>query len=205
MSDAGAPAVASRASVALTDIFLTFLLIGATSFGGGVVAYLRNSLVVSKQWFDEEQFLSLLEISQALPGLNATNMAVVAGDRLRGPAGAVAAFAGITLPGALLVFALGVLYAANHSNPAVNGILHGVAAASVGLLAAVTLQIGHRQFEHLRDIAIVAAVVIMVSVLHLPLPVVLLTVAPVALFLYRPHPAQPLAPDRSGHDNKAAD
>ena len=41
MSDAGAPAVAARASVALTDIFFTFLVIGATSFGGGVVAYLR--------------------------------------------------------------------------------------------------------------------------------------------------------------------
>ncbi len=205
MSDAQAPGASSRAPVALPDIFFTFLLIGATSFGGGVVAYLRNGLVVSKQWFDEEEFLSLLEISQALPGLNATNMAVVAGDRLRGPAGAAAAFAGITLPGSLLVFVLGVLYAANHSNPEVNGVLHGVAAASVGLLAAVTLQVGHRQFEHLRDIAIIAAVIIMVSVLHLPLPLVLLIVAPIAIFLYRPHPERPLAPDRSGHDNKPAD
>jgi chromate transporter len=205
MSDAPAPSLSSRAPVTLPDIFFTFLLIGATSFGGGVVAYLRNSLVVSKQWFDEEQFLSLLEISQALPGLNATNMAVIAGDRLRGTVGAATAFAGITLPGALLVFTLGVLYAANHSNPAVNGILHGVAAASVGLLAAVTLQLGHRQFEHLRDIAIIAAVVVMVSLLHLPLPVVLLLVGPVAIFLYRPHPARPLASDRSGHDNKPAD
>lgn len=202
MSDAGAAvAIPQRARVALTEIFLTFLLIGATSFGGGVVAYLRNSLVVSKQWFDEEQFLSMLEISQALPGLNATNMAVLAGDRLRGPAGAVAAFAGMTLPGGLLVFVLGVVYAANHSNTAVNAILHGVAAASVGLLAAVTLQVGHRQFEHLRDIVIVATVIVMVSVLHLPLWVVLLIVGPVAIFLYRPRPAASLAPD----DSKPAD
>ena len=202
MSDAGAAvAIPQRARVALTEIFLTFLLIGATSFGGGVVAYLRNSLVVSKQWFDEEQFLSMLEISQALPGLNATNMAVLAGDHLRGPAGAVAAFAGMTLPGGLLVFVLGVVYAANHSNTAVNAILHGVAAASVGLLAAVTLQVGHRQFEHLRDIVIVATVIVMVSVLHLPLWVVLLIVGPVAIFLYRPRPAASLAPD----DSKPAD
>jgi chromate transporter len=198
MSDVGASiAVPQRDRTALTEIFFTFLLIGATSFGGGVVAYLRNSLVVSKKWFDEEQFLSMLEISQALPGLNATNMAVLAGDRLRGPAGAVAAFAGMTLPGGLLVFVLGVVYAANHANASVNAILHGVAAASVGLLAAVTLQVGHRQFEHLRDIVIIATVVVMVSVLHLPLWVVLLTVGPVAIFLYRPRATPSLAPDDS--------
>jgi chromate transporter len=202
MSDAGASAaIPQRAQATLTEIFLTFLLIGATSFGGGVVAYLRNSLVVLKQWFDEEQFLSMLEISQALPGLNATNMAVLAGDRLRGPAGAVAAFAGMTLPGGLLVFALGVIYAANHSNAAVNNILHGVAAASVGLLAAVTLQVGHRQFEHLRDIVIIASVIVMVSVLHLPLWVVLLIVGPIAIFLYRPRTAPSLVPP----DSKPAD
>nr|WP_231711090.1 chromate transporter [Xanthobacter dioxanivorans] len=83
----------------ILEIFLTFLLIGATSFGGGVVAYLRNALVVQKGWLDEEEFLTALEISQALPGLNATNMSVIVGDRLRGPVGAVAGFLGMTLPG----------------------------------------------------------------------------------------------------------
>jgi len=105
------------AKVSILEIFLTFLAIGATSFGGGVVAYLRSSLVTKKQWLDDEGFLAALEISQALPGLNATNMSVIVGDRLRGLPGAVAGFVGITLPGALLVFVLGLFYATNASNP----------------------------------------------------------------------------------------
>ena len=68
-----------------------FLFIGATSFGGGVVAYLRDSLVEKHRWLDDASFLEVLSISQTLPGLNATNMAVLVGDRLRGLPGAMIA------------------------------------------------------------------------------------------------------------------
>jgi chromate transporter len=101
---------APSATVTLREIFFTFLAIGATSFGGGVVAYLRNSLVTAKGWLDEPQFLAALEISQTLPGLNATNMSVIVGDRLRGPRGAIAGFLGMTLPGGIVIFALGIAY-----------------------------------------------------------------------------------------------
>ena len=50
-SPAARPAVASREQAPLLDVFLTFLIIGATSFGGGVVAFLRNALVGnSDEW-----------------------------------------------------------------------------------------------------------------------------------------------------------
>jgi len=172
--------------VPLWDIFLTFLVIGATSFGGGVVAYLRAGLVIRKKWLDEEHFMSALEISQALPGLNATNMAIIVGDRLRGIAGAVIAFLGITLPGAALVMLLGVLYASNASNPYVNAALVGVGSAAVGMLAAVTMQIGRKQFGGLIDAAIIVVTVTMVSFLHISLIWVLVTVGPAAVFIYRP-------------------
>jgi chromate transporter len=191
--------------VTILEIFLTFLAIGATSFGGGVVAYLRSSLVTKKQWLDDEGFLAALEISQALPGLNATNMSVIVGDRLRGLPGAVAGFVGITLPGALLVFVIGLFYATNANNPWVNAALKGVGAASVGLLLAVTLQIGHKQLEHRLDVALVALTLVLVSFLHVPLAYVLLTVGPLAIFLYRPRHAAPPSPDRSGLDKKPAD
>lgn len=180
------PAPSTTAKVPLHEIFFTFLLIGATSFGGGVVAYLRNALVLSKRWLDEDEFLTVLEIAQALPGLNATNMSVIVGDRLRGPVGAIAGLLGMTLPGGLMVLALAVFYAESHGNPDVNKVLAGIGAASVGLLLAVTLQIGHKQLEHLREIALIALTIVMVSVLHLSLVIVLLIVLPLALFIYRP-------------------
>jgi len=176
--------------VPLWEIFTTFLIIGATSFGGGVVAYLRNALVLKKHWLDEERFLSALEIAQALPGLNATNMSIIVGDRLRGVTGSIIAFLGITLPGATLVMILGVLYASNASNPYVNATLIGVGAASVGMLTAVTFQIGRKQFGSLIDIAIIIVTVVLISVLHVSLIYVLLTVGPIAVFIYRPRKPQ---------------
>ena len=60
---------------------------GATSLGGGVVGYLRSGLVVRERWLDDVTFVELLSISQTLPGLNATNMSILVGDRLRGGMG----------------------------------------------------------------------------------------------------------------------
>lgn len=190
MSPPASPAEAAptppAGPVSLRELFVTFLIIGATSFGGGVVAYLRNALVLTKGWFDEERFLSALEIAQALPGLNATNMAIIAGDRLRGIPGAIVAFLGMTLPGATLVMILGVAYASNAHNPYVNAALIGVGAAAVGMLAAVTLQIGRKQFGSFLDIAIILVTVGLVSFAHVSLVWVLLTVGPAAVWLYRP-------------------
>ena len=99
-------ATAAPKDVTVLQIFRAFLLVGATSFGGGVVAYLRSSLVGRHQWIDDRTFFEVLSVGQTLPGLNATNMAVLVGDRLRGAAGAAAALTGICLPGALLMLLL---------------------------------------------------------------------------------------------------
>ena len=87
----GAGAVAPAiAEVSIGQIFLEFLIIGATSFGG-VVPYLRGSLVTKRHWIDDKEFVEMLSISQSLPGLNATNMAVLVGEKLRGALGSIAA------------------------------------------------------------------------------------------------------------------
>ena len=85
-------------TASIVQIFLEFLVIGATSFGG-VVPYLRNSLVTKKAWIDDKEFVEMLSISQSLPGLNATNMAILVGDKLRGALGSIAAIIGMCLPG----------------------------------------------------------------------------------------------------------
>lgn len=207
MSEATPAPAAPAGPIPLREIFLTFLLIGATSFGGGVVAYLRNSLVRTKAWLDEDQFLAALEISQTLPGLNATNMSVIVGDRLRGPWGSVVAFLGMTMPGAAVMTALGVMYAMHKDHAIVSSILVGVGAASVGLLAAVTIQVGRKQLEHVLDLSIVAATILMTNVIHISLPVILLVLGPIAIFIYRPHPKRLhlLRRKHHGHDIKPAD
>ena len=68
---------APSVEASLIQIFRTFLLIGATSFGGGVVAYLRSSLVEKRGWLDDESFVQLLAMSQRLRGLSLAKGALV--------------------------------------------------------------------------------------------------------------------------------
>ena len=181
-----ADAVGLPGKVSVFQLFTTFLLIGATSFGGGVVAYLRNSLVAKHKWFDDKTFVELLSISQTLPGLNATNMAVLVGDRLRGTAGAIAAILGMCLPGAVLMYVTALTYRAHGDRPLATAGLKGVAAAAVGLILATTFQLGRKSLSHKYDLIFVALTVIGVNQLHQSVPRVLIGVGVLAILWYRP-------------------
>jgi chromate transporter len=176
--------------VSIVEIFTVFLLIGATSFGGGVVAYLRNSLVGKHEWVDDKTFVELLAISQTLPGLNATNMSVLVGDRLRGVAGALAAISGMCLPGALLMYGVALAYHVRGDRPLAVAGLKGVAAAAVGLILATTFQLGRKSLSHVADLVFVVLTVIGVNQLHESVPRVLIAVGALAILSYRPRKGQ---------------
>jgi chromate transporter len=200
MNDASAVAQAGTgARVSLGTIFWTFLTAGAISFGGGVVAYLREYAVSDTKWLDDEGFLDALEISQTLPGLNAVNMSVIIGDNLRGIPGAIVAVAGLVLPGVIVIMGLGAAWQEESHNPQVRAFLIGVAAAAVGLLSTVTLQLGHKQFVKPLDFAIIVATFLAVSILHIPLYLVLLVIGSTAVLLYRPGARHESVEERARH------
>lgn len=181
----GAPAPLPQVSV--WRIFFAFLTIGATSLGGGVVGYLRSGLVGSLRWLDDETFLELLSICQSLPGLNASNMAILVGDRLRGGAGALAAVVGICLPGGLIMVAAAMALGAAHKDmPTIIAMLHGVSAAAVGMVLYVTVQLARKTIRSPSDWAFSAATLAMVIFLHESVLLALAVIAPVATFFYRP-------------------
>jgi chromate transporter len=177
-------------SATATQIFLEFLLIGSTSFGGGVVAYLRSGLVEKRGWLDDRSFVELLSISQSLPGLNSTNMAILAGDRLRGTRGALAAIAGICLPGGFLMFVVGMVYQHHGDHPLATAALKGVAAAAVGLILSTAVQLSRKSLERAADAVFVVVTVIGVNRMHLSVLTVLLVVGVVATIWYRPRSVQ---------------
>lgn len=166
------------------QIFIAFLQIGATSFGGGVVAHLRTAIVARRGWTDDRTFVELLTISQSLPGLNTANMAMLIGDRLSGAPGAIAALAGLCLPGATLMFVVGMMYQAGRRRPLMEAALEGVAPAAVGLLLATTLKIARSSLSRMGDVMFVVLTVVCVNRLHLSLPRVLLGVGGIATLWY---------------------
>ena len=192
MNDAGAMsdvATPARRRPHLSDLFKVFLTAGAVSFGGGVLAYLREYLVRQHAWLDDDDFLDALEVSETLPGLNSVNMSVIVGDRMRGAVGAAVAVIGLMLPGMIVMMTLGVLWEQQRHNPNVGHVLVGVAASAVGLLLTVTLQLGHKQFVRPLDLAIIASTFVAVSVCGISLGWVLLGLGPLAIWLYRPRGA----------------
>jgi len=178
--------IAAPSGVSLRAIFKVFVMAGAISFGGGVIAYLRQYIVVDQGWLDDENFLDALELSETLPGLNSVNMGVIIGDRLRGGMGAVVAVAGLMIPGIIVVMTLGVLWDQQRHNRDINHFLTGIAAAAVGLLLTVTLQLGHKQFIRLPDLLFIVATFAAISLLKISLVIVLLTIGPLAVWYYRP-------------------
>jgi len=188
-SDEAALVAAARAKATVFDIFWQFLIIGSTSFGG-VVPYLREGLVTKCHWVDDKEFVELLSISQSLPGLNATNMAILLGDRLKGWMGAVAGILGVCLPGALIMLAVGMFYRIHGDHPYVTYCLRGVAAAAAGLLLATCIQLGKKSLSHRFDLVFVLVTVLCVNRLHLGVPKTLVIVGLLAIFFHYPRKSE---------------
>src|SRR5215831_9398909 len=188
-SNEAALIAAARGKVTVFDIFLQFLIIGATSFGG-VVPYLREGLITKCHWVDDKEFVELLSISQSLPGLNATNMAILLGDRLKGWLGAVAGIVGVCLPGGVLMLAAGMFYRIHGDHPYVTYMLKGVAAAAAGLLLATCIQLGKKSLSHRFDLIFVLVTVLAVNRLHLGVPKTLVIVGLLATFFHYPRKSE---------------
>jgi chromate transporter len=97
----------------LGEIFGEFLKLGLTSFGGpsAHIAYFRERFVARLRWLDESEYAALVALAQFLPGPGSSQMGMAIGWKRGGLPGSFAAFAGFTLPSALLMigFALGVM------------------------------------------------------------------------------------------------
>jgi chromate transporter len=174
-----------QAGVSIGQIFLEFLIIGATSFGG-VVPYLRGSLVVKRRWIDDKEFVEMLSISQSLPGLNATNMAVLVGEKLRGAWGSIVAIIGICSPGALIMYVVGIFYRIHGDHIWVTAALKGVAAAAVGLILSTVVGLSRKSLAHKFDFVFIALTVIAVNWLHRSVPQTLIAVGLLAILFHRP-------------------
>jgi chromate transporter len=175
--------------VSIARLFLEFLTIGATSFGG-VVPYLRGSLVSKQRWLSDKEFVEMLSMSQSLPGLNATNMAILVGQKLNGALGAVVAILGICLPGGLLMFIVGIFYRIHGDHAWATGALKGVAAASVGLVLSTVVQLSKKSLEERLDYVFVVLTVVAVNRLHQSVLITLVVVGLMAVLWHRPRQAK---------------
>jgi len=169
--------------VSLAGIFLAFLRLGCTAFGGGTAGWVYRDIVQRRGWIDEQEFLPDLAIGQGMPGSNGVNMAVLVGRRLKGGVGAfVAPFAMLAGPFAIILV-IGAIYGRVGDHRTVHAVLDGVAAAVVGLSFATGLNVIARGAAEPSSIAIAAVTVLCVGILGWPMLPVMLGLAPISIGL----------------------
>ncbi len=124
-------------------MFLTFLKIGAILYGSGYVllAFLHSDFVVRLAWLTNQQLLDAVAIGQVTPGPVFTTATFI-GYLLAGVPGALLATLGIFLPAFIFVALSNPLIPKIRSSFWIRGLLDGVNAASLGLMAAVTWTLG---------------------------------------------------------------
>lgn len=143
----------------LLQLFWTYLKVGTFTLGGGyaMLPLIQREVVDYRRWIDETEFLNMIALAQAAPGLIAVNSAIFIGyqvgarhvptgwqdSRWRGlyPHLAVAAAVlGAVLPSFVIILAIAMVFSAYSDLPAIEAVMKGVRPAVVALIAAPLLR-----------------------------------------------------------------
>jgi chromate transporter len=174
--------MSETAQVPLWRIALSFNQIALASFGGGLSAWSRQMVVDQRHWMTDEEFLSAMTVCRVLPGANQVNLAVFVGARLRGVPGAIVATTGLLAAPMLIVLVLGALYIAHRSDASVQAVLRGMTAAAVAMSLSMAYRTGRTCLHSPIAWALFVAALVASAVVRLPLLIVLLVLAPLAMW-----------------------
>ncbi len=171
----------SASDVSLTTLFLACLKLGLLSFGGGLSGWVYQDFVVRRRWISDEDFASSFAMGQMLPGGNVANLVVCLGEQLRGALGAATAVFGLLVGPFFSVILVAILIDSITQAETLDIALTGAAAAAIGFLINLCWRGVLRESNSPAMLGIIAAVVLGVGILKLPLLLVTLCVAPASI------------------------
>ena len=124
-------------------LFLTFLEIGAVSFGGGygMISLIREK-VMAFGWMTEEELLNVIAVAESTPGPIAVNMATFVGSRQGGVLGSLLATLGVILPSFIIILLIAALIRNFLKYSGVKAFLGGVRPCIVGLILSTAITMG---------------------------------------------------------------
>jgi chromate transporter len=118
------------------DVFLVFLKLGFTAFGGPVahLAFFREEFVVRKKWVTESDYSEIIALCQFLPGPASSQVGLTIGLSRAGYLGSIAAWLGFTMPSAVMLLLLALVYS-NYGDIIPSGLLTGLKIVTVAVVA----------------------------------------------------------------------
>ena len=158
------------------ELFRVSARIGCLSFGGpaGQIALMHREIVEERGWVGEEQFLQALNLCHLLPGPEAQQLAVWIGWKLHGIKGGLTAGILFVVPGALVMLALSMIYAAAGQLTWFNALFLGIKAAVLAVVVQALLRVAGRALNTPVKRWIAVAAFIALFALALPFPLVVL-------------------------------
>ena len=130
----------------LLDLFLSFLKIGFTCFGGATMVPLVQAEMVSHGWMTLSEVADIVAIAEMTPGPLGTNCATFAGTRVAGVLGAIAANLGVLMPTFVLTIAVGYFLEKFKENRLLDEALTGIRPAGLGMVVTVIITMGLQSY-----------------------------------------------------------
>lgn len=169
-------------------MFVSFLRLGLTAFGGpAIVPYIRILAVDKRRWLSDAAFARGVALCQSIPGTTAMQVAAYTGLTARGPAAALACYAGLGLPAFVLMMALAAAYQRFGDVSVVASTMGGLKVVVVALIAYATLDFSRKTVRGARDAALALATAGFLVAGGNP-AVAILAAMVTAAFLYRSRP-----------------
>ncbi len=129
------------------ELFLTFLSIGAFTFGGGYAMLpLIQKAVLDNGWLTEEAIVNFIAVSESTPGPFAINIATYVGMETGGVLGAICATLGVVVPSFVIILIVARVYRQFQESKIVKGCMSGLRPTVIGLIGAAVLTIGKTVF-----------------------------------------------------------
>ena len=125
------------------ELFVTFLMIGAITFGGGYAMLpIIQKEVAAKGWVDAAALVDFVAVSESTPGPFAINMATYVGSEVGGFFGAICATLGVAVPSFVVILIVAKCYDAFRQSKTVKGCMSGLKPAVVGLIGGAVITVG---------------------------------------------------------------
>jgi chromate transporter len=180
-TEAAAPSPPTRAATPRpTEVqaFRFWLRLGMSSFGGpaGQIAIMHDELVERRRWISERRFLHALNFCMALPGPEAQQLASYIGYSMHGVRGALTAGGLFVLPSFVLLCIMSAIYVEYGEVAAVAGVVRGLGAAVIALVAAAVLRVGGRVIHTPAALGLAAAAFALL-VAGVPFPIIIVLAA----------------------------
>ena len=142
----------------LADLFLLFLRLGATAFGGpAMVPYVGEFVVKRRKWMDPQTFKGGVVLAQSIPGATLMQTVAYVGLQMRGLPGALVSYIAFGLPAFLLMLAFSAVYAAYGSLPRVTSVFSGLQVIVIAIIANATYTFGRSSIKHYMHVLLAAA------------------------------------------------